>query len=147
MANPTSITSANSVLTLAIQDLFPVPQKIEGFRTDAMFDGGTRELAHGEMGADGFVAYGFIFNLRQLTIELLANSPSIPFFDNWVNATESAREVFICNGTILLPAINKKVTLVNGTLKTEPGFPAAKATLDGVRYELMFQRMIPELTA
>jgi len=147
MATYKTVTSANSVLMLAVANLYPTPQKIEGFRTDAMFDPGNLELAQGERGADGYVAYGFVFNLQNLSIDLLANSPSHQFFDDWVAATKTAREIYRCDGTILLPSIGRKVTLVNGTLKSYPPFPAAKKQLDGLRYELMFEDMIPETTA
>ena len=147
MSNPQTITSANSTLTLAVANLFPVPQNIQGFATDAMFDGGDVEIAEGKIGADGLAAYGFIFNLQTLTIELLANSPSRQFFADLVNATKAAREVYTISGSILVPSINMKVTLVNGTLKSYPPFPAAKKTLEDVRYVLMFQDMLEEATA
>ena len=147
MSNPQTITSANSVLTLAIANLYPVPQQIQGFATDAMFDGGDVEIAEGKIGADGLAAYGFVFNLQSLTIELLPNSPSRQIFEDWVNATKAAREIYTCSGNISLPAINTNITLVNGTLKSYPPFPAAKKVMDDVRYVLMFQDMQAEQTA
>ena len=90
-----TITSANSVLTLAVNGLFPVPQVIQGYAVDDAFEGEAVQQAEILMGVDGVLSAGKVFVPYKMTIHLQADSPSIFLFDAWRNAQDAAVDVLI----------------------------------------------------
>ena len=81
-----TITSANSVLTLAVNGLFPVPQVIQGYAVDDAFEGEAVQQAEILMGVDGVLSAGKVFVPYKMTIHLQADSPSVFLFDTLRNA-------------------------------------------------------------
>ena len=97
----TSITSANIVLTLGVVGLFDTPQTIRGFAPDAAVATQAAAIGESQVGVDGFIAHGFVFGIMPIEVDLLANSPSIKFFDDWIAAELAVREklLFAAGGT------------------------------------------------
>ena len=68
-----SITAANSIYALAILNLYPVPQILQGYSADAAFDteaGAERGAAAGARGPREYRVGGRPFELRRHTIDL-----------------------------------------------------------------------------
>jgi hypothetical protein len=140
-----TITSANSVLALSVTNLYPVPQIIQGFAADDAFTNDSIELAEVVMGVDGHLSAGYIFNPVKLTINIMPDSPSATLFDNWANATKTAREVYMCAGSIQLPSIGKKYTLINGVMTSYKAAPDARRVLQATQYVITFESVIGEV--
>lgn len=136
-----TITSANAVLTLTINNLFP-SQTIQGFAVDDAFEGESVAQSEVLMGVDGILSGGKIFMPYKMTVHLQADSPSIEIFDSWRNAQDASVDVFSASGTILLPSSEMGYTLENGFLTLATPFPAVKKTLQPVVYEITWQRII-----
>jgi len=137
-----TITSANSVLAIAINNYFPVPQTIQGFAVDDAFEGEAVQQSEILMGVDGILSAGKVFVPYKMTIHLQADSPSVFIFDAWRTAQDAAVDVFSASGSITLPSTSMVYTLQNGFLTSATPFPAVKKTLQPLVYEITWQRII-----
>ena len=139
-----TITSANAIYTLSIAGLFPSPLQLQRFSADNVFS--TQPLASSEvmMGVDGFLSGGFVFNPVVQTISLQADSASNNVFDQWHQAQQAAREVYIAQGIIILTAIGKKWTLDRGFLTSYPPIADAAKVLQPRRFGITWNSIVPE---
>ncbi len=137
-----TLTSANSALSLAVVGLFNSPQPIQGYSTDDMFSTETVQPIQTEMGADGRLSAGYTPVPRVLSVVLQADSLSNDFFDTWDGAQQSARESFICNGSILIPSIGRKFALTRGFLTGFQAMPSAGKILRPRTFQITFESII-----
>lgn len=137
-----TITSANAVLTLAVNKYFPVPQVIQGFATDDAFESEAVQQSEVLMGVDGVLSGGKVFVPYKMTIHLQADSPSIFLFDALRSAQDAAVDVFAMSGSITLPSTSMVYTLQNGFLTSATPVPAVKKTLQPLVYEITWQKII-----
>ncbi|CAB3685247.1 hypothetical protein DXK93_11395 [Achromobacter sp. K91] len=140
-----TLTSANSVLMLAVGGVFPVPQKIEGYASDSAFTFEAAKPAQVTMGVDGRMSAGYVPVPRVQTITIQPDSPSMRVFEIWMAASETAREVFYANGTLNIPSIDRKYTLTRGVLTQIPPAPDAKAMLQPMAFQITWQNVSPAL--
>lgn len=139
MANTRTITSANSVLMLAVAGIFPVAQKIEGFAADNMFDTDAFNSSEVVMGVDGRMSAGWVPVVKTQTYTLQADSESIDLFDQWSEIQNTAREVFFADATILLPSVGKKYALTRGVLSNFTPMPGLGKTLKPMTFQITWQ--------
>lgn len=139
-----SITSATAQLSLGVTSLYAAPQAIQGFAVDDAFDTEALEMAETAMGVDGILTGGYVPNPTVMTITLMGDSASIPFFDNWVAATRNVRDLYYAFGTIYLVAVGKKYAMTKGILRNYPQLPDAKKTLQPVKYTIVWQSVLPQ---
>jgi len=143
MAN-NSITSADSIFALTVTNLFPSAQTLEGYAADAMFALGDTEMAQSVRGADGKLSAGFVFGEYLQTITIMPDSPSRQIFETWQLTSLTAKAVFRCNATIILPAIGKKFTLTNGVLQRAKTMPDANRVLQAMPFQINWENVVPE---
>lgn len=141
----TTLTSANSVLMLAVGGIFPVPQKIEGFASDSSFAFTPSKTAAVSMGVDGRLSASYVPSACVQTITIQPDSPSMRVFEIWMMATETAREIFYANGTLSIPSIDRKYTLTRGVLTQIPPAPTAKTVLQSMEFQITWQSVSPAL--
>src|SRR5665213_2902864 len=111
-----TITSANAVLMLSIAGLFDVPVQLQGFAADDIYDSEEVETAETVMGVDGHLSAGFVPVPVNQNITLMPDSPSILFFENWIAAQLTARELYIATGTTRLTSIHRTYAMSRGFL-------------------------------
>ena len=133
MAN---ITSANSIVMIAINSLFPVPQLLQGYAADDVFDTDPLESAETLMGVDGFLSAGFVYVPVQQTYTLQADSPSIFIFDQWWLAQQQNQTIYFAQGSVQLPAINKKYAMIQGVLSNYKIAPDARKVLQPQKFRI-----------
>lgn len=138
-----SITSANAVLMLSINNLFPTPQQIQGFAADDVFDIPQIRSVETSMGVDGVLSMGFVYVAIPWEITLQADSASNAIFDTWWTQMQAAQDVYQANGQIALPGISTKFNLTTGGLTGYKPAPGAKKTLQPRKFELTFQTIAP----
>lgn len=114
MAN--TITSSNSVFTLAVNSVLPVPQLLQGYAVDDAFDTEEVETADAQMGVDGVLSAGYTPYITPMTVHFQAASPSIQVFETWLGAMDAANEVFFAQASITAPSLGKAWTFTNGVL-------------------------------
>ena len=135
----TSITSANSVFTLVVAGLFPVPVQLRGYSSDKAFATEAIQLAEVNMGVDGRMTAGFTPNPVTQSITLQADSPSKTFFNGLIAAMKTAREVYYILGTISLPSTGESFELTRGILTKGKQIPDAQKVLQPMDYEITWE--------
>jgi len=140
-----TITSANSVLTLSIEGLY-APINIQGYAVDDAFESESVQQSEVLMGVDGNLSGGKVWIPYKMTIHLQADSPSVEVFDNWRSNQDAFVDVFVANGTIILPSTGISYALYNGYLTAATPFPAVKKTLQPVVYEITWQTITSSQT-
>jgi hypothetical protein len=138
-----SITSANAQILLSIPSLFPIPQALQGFAVEDIFDVAEIEPTETQMGVDGILSAGFVFVPVEQTFALQADSPSIIIFDTWWTAMQIAKDVYFATATVLLPGLGKKWAMNNGVLKSYKPLPDAKKVLQPQRFRITWQSALP----
>lgn len=113
-----TLTAANSVITLTIAGLFPVPVQLQGFAADDIFDSEAIEPAETLMGVDGKLSAGWVPMPIKQGFTLQADSDSVAFFETWYQAQQNVREIFRGSGLIVLPSVNRKMIMTNGVLSS-----------------------------
>ena len=124
-----SITSANAVFMLSISSLYASPQQLMNFATDDIYDADVIQVAEAMMGVDGHLTAGHVFEPVQMKIAFMADSPSLPIFENWETNQRKVGDVYPASGTITLVGVNRQYTLNNGFLVSYPVLPNAKKVL------------------
>lgn len=135
----TSITSANSIFTLVVAGLFPVPVQLRGYSTDRAFTTEAIDLAEVQMGVDGRMTAGYMPMPTKQTITLQADSPSKDIFTTLIQAMKTAREVFYISGSIALPSTGESFTLTRGILTNVKQIPDAQKVLQPVDYVITWE--------
>lgn len=138
MAN-TTITSANSILTMVVPGLFPVPVSIQGYSTDDAFMLDALDLAETVMGVDGKMSAGYVPKEVKLTITLQADSDSKEFFAILTQAVKTAREIFYMSATLSLPSTGEAFTFTRGILTSVDQAPAAKKMLQPQKFVITWE--------
>ena len=134
-----SITSSNSVYLLSITGLYAVPQQLQGFAADDIFDTESIETAETIMGADGKLSAGFIFVPIKQSVMLQADSDSNTLFEAWYAAEQTAREKFFANGVVHLPGIGRSYVMTNGVLTTYAPISDAKKVMQPRKYGITWE--------
>lgn len=141
-----NITSADAVLTLAITPLFPIPQQLQGFGVDDIYDIPQIKSVEAMMGVDGIKSSGFVFTLVPQTITLQADSPSNRIFDTWWASMQAAKADYPASGLILLRSVESKFQMINGSLTGYKPAPAGKRVLQPRTYEITWEKVLPSQT-
>lgn len=141
-----TITSANSVVALTVPGLFPAPVLLHGFSAERIWESDSLVMTESQIGVDGRKTAGYIFNLLKQTFSLQADSPSRNFFTTIINAQKAAREIFIINGTIDLPATNESFICSNGTLESAKMLPDGGKVLQAMDFVIVWQSIQPTLS-
>jgi hypothetical protein len=137
-----SITSANSIILLSITGLFPVPQQLQGFAADDIFDVGDIAPAEISMGVDGKLSAGYVNVPVPLGIMLQADSDSNDLFDAWYAANRASGDIYFANGVVRLPSVQRSFALKKGVLMGYKPAPDGKKILQPRKYSIMFESMI-----
>lgn len=138
MASP-SITSVNSIYMLAITGLYTVPQQLQGFSADDIFDTGEINSAEVVMGLDGKIAAGYVPVAIVQNITLLANSDSNALFEAWWASQRAAQELYFATGIIRMPSVKRSYALTNGVLTGYSPMSDAKKTLQPRKYTITWE--------
>lgn len=133
-----TITSANAVYLLSVPGVFNAPQQLQGFGVDEAFDTEAAETAEAVIGVDGVAVSGMVPRLTTQTITLLAASKSFTLFEDWVRAQDTVRDVFYATGTIILPSLQRKYSLPQGTLTRWPAIANARRTLQQRQFTIVW---------
>ncbi len=135
----TTITSANSILTMIVPGLFPVPVSIQGYSTDDAFMLDALDLAETVMGVDGRMSAGYVPKEVKLTVTLQADSASKDFFAILTQAVKTAREVFYMSATLSLPSTGEAFTFTRGILTSVEQLPSAKKMLQPQKFVITWE--------
>lgn len=144
MAGNNTITSADAIFSLTVTNLYPTAQVLEGYAADAMFAFGDTEMANTVRGVDGKLSAGFVFGEYLQTITVMPDSPSWQIFETWMLTSLTAKAVFRCNATVILPSTGRKYTLTNGVLQRTKAMPDAQRVLAAGTFQISWESVTPE---
>lgn len=138
-----SLTGASAIITFAIPGLFNTPVQIQGFAADDVFDADVQEIAETSMGVDGLLSGGYVNVPVKQTIALQADSPSIPFFENWAAQQARAVDVYTADGRCNIVATGRTYIMTRGFLTSYATMPAVKKLLQPRRFTVTWQSVRP----
>ncbi len=137
-----SITSANAIITLTIPGLYAIPQQLQGFSAENIYEMASLEVVQTAMGVDGLLSGGFVNNPVEQTFDLQADSPSNTIFETWASSQRQAKDIYIANGETRLPSINRAYVSTKGYLISLPPAPSAARILQARRYVIRWERVV-----
>ena len=140
-----TITSANSVFTLSVAGLFPVPQQLSGYSTERAWNTDGVDLAETQMGVDGRMTAGYVPNPVPQTISLQADSPSKAIFTAIARAMVASRDVYYISGTIDLPSTGESFVGRRGVLQNVKKIADAGKVLQAMDYKIVWESLEPTL--
>lgn len=138
-----SISAANATIFLSITNLFPTAIQIQGFAKDDTYDVSDITPNETMMGVDGFLSGGRVNVPVPWTVHLMADSPSMRFFDQWNAAEAAINDSYIANGVVLLNTINTQWIMTRGFLTRFKPMPDAKQLLQPRAFEITWQSVLP----
>lgn len=133
------ITSANSVLILTCEDLYPSGVQLENFSADQLIAQADEELASTRMGVDGYMSAGWIPSIKQVTISIEPSSPTVEVFDTIYKAQAQARTPYRLNLAVTVPSTGKTLTYKEGVLKGWKLLADHKQVLDPIQASIDFE--------
>ncbi len=144
-----TITAANAVFLLSIADLYPVPQKLQGFGVDDAFTMDAADMTETQVGVDGFGVAGYVPRVVPMTIRFLASARSLDVFENWIGAMDAAGEVLYCSAVISQPSIGRKYTCYLGSLMRVSTMADVRRVLQNREFHINWlpQGTIPAISA
>lgn len=116
MAQQKTITSANTVFTLAIAGIIPAPVQLQGFTADDVFDIERIAVGQSTMGIDGKLSAGFVFSEVPQSITLQADSDSNDLFEEWYRQEKLNKDKFFAKGMVMFPSLGMGYVLTKGAL-------------------------------
>jgi hypothetical protein len=137
------ITSANTVIMLAVANVFPAPVKLQQFAAEDIFD--TEDTAPAEvgMGVDGHLFAGVILTPTLQTFTFSPDSPSCPLFDLWNQLQIAGKSLLPANAEILMPSLSQSWTMTNGVLSRFKPMPQAKKVLQPRQFQITWESASP----
>lgn len=124
------ITSANSVIVLTCEDLYPSGVQLDNFSADSSITQADEEIASTRMGIDGHMSSGWIPSIKSVSVSVEPTSDAATVFDTIYKASQTARAPYTISLTVNVPSIGKTVTYKNGTLKNWKPLPDHRQVLD-----------------
>ena len=136
-----TLTTANSILMLKIEDLYPVPVPISGYAVDDAFATDEVKSSATMMGFCGIFSAGFTPFPVLLSFNLLPDILFAVVFDTWIGAERKRGEVYVASATILIQGTGALYTFKRGFLGTFSIMPDAKKILQPRKFTITFEEM------
>jgi hypothetical protein len=140
-----TLTVANSVISATVEALYTSATQLTGYSADDAFDFDAVENGEYQMGIDGTLSAGFVYNEIPFTVTFNADSPSVQIFENIWSYEQSNRTKLAHNWTITLPNLSRRYDLKNGFMKSYKA-PSGKKVLQPAVVQLVFARIEPSST-
>lgn len=113
-----TLTTANSVIVMTVAGLYPSGLTLSGYAADNVFEAGEVENGEFQMGIDGKLSAGFVFNEIPMTITLSADSSSLRAFEEIWARERANRDKLAISLSVTLPSLGRRSTLRNGFLRS-----------------------------
>jgi hypothetical protein len=138
-----TITSANSVVTMTVAGLFTTGVQLQGYSTDKAWDTAAVVVTETQIGVDGRKTAGLVFNAVKQTYSFQSDSPSVAFFEAIYAAQRVARDVYYITATIDLPATGQSYVCNKGTLEDYNSMASAGKVLTAREFAINWASIQP----
>lgn len=137
-----SITSANSIIMFTIPGIFAIPQQLQGYSADDIFDTESIAPAETQMGLDGKLAAGWMPVATKQGFTLMADSPSVTLFEALYAAQNAEKDVFFIAGLITLPSVRKTYVMANGVMTGYSPMSDGKKVLQPRKFSITWESVV-----
>ena len=137
------LTAADVSISLIVAGLFSNPQTLQGFEVDDIFSTPDVETAETKMGVDGKLSAGWIPAPIMMDIHLQGDSLSVDLFESVYEYEQAARTKLAWSGRVRIPALGKSYVMTNGYLKAYKPSSDAKKILQGRKFGLVWESVLP----
>ena len=131
-----TITSANSVVTMTVAGLFTTGVQLQGYSTDKAWDTAAVVVTETQIGVDGRKTAGLVFNAVKQTYSFQADSPSVALFEAIYTAQRAARDVYYISAIIDLPSTGESYVCNKGTLEDYNSVASAGKVLSAREFSI-----------
>jgi hypothetical protein len=138
-----TITSANSVVSIIVAGLFPSPVQLQGYSTDKAWDTAAVVLTETQIGVDGRKTAGLVFNAVKQTYSFQADSPSVALFEAIFAAQRVARDVYYITAIVDLPSTGQSYACNKGTLEDYNSVASAGKVLGAREFSINWGSVTP----
>lgn len=138
------LTSASAIITITATGVFNLPQQLQGFGADDVYDVPAIVAGEKSMGVDGFLSAGFVFVDTPQDFTLQADSPSNVVFDQIYRYESTNRTKVVLQGVTIIPAVGLKWVAARGFLMSYSPAPAAGKILKPRKYNIAWERLVPQ---
>ena len=140
-----TITSANSIVTITVAGLFPIPIQLQGYSTDKAWDTAATVVTETQIGVDGRKTAGLVYNAIKQTFSFQADSPSVQYFEAIYAAQRATRDVLYLNAIIVLPSTGEVYVCNKGTLEDYNAVPSAGKVLTAREFSINWGSIQPSI--
>jgi hypothetical protein len=131
-----TITSDNASFLLTVANVYPNGIPLYGFGVDDAFVAETAETAEIQVGVDGYGVMGYRPRSVAMSVRLLASSPSILVFQNWLAMEDQIGDKLPASAIIIIPSAGQKYTCANGALMRTPTMPPVRRVLGNMEWRI-----------
>lgn len=136
-----NLTSANTIIHLAVIGLIATPTRLQGFATDDVFSTDDVNGVETMMGVDGKLSAGFVPQPKIQRYVLQADSKSNDFFERWARQQELTKEVYIASGLAHLIGLERKYVMTRGFLTAHSPVATMKKTAQPRTYTITWEQI------
>lgn len=142
MANRATLTVANSVIWMVVPDLFPVPQRLQGYAADDVMSTERVQSVEAVMGLDGLLSAGWMPTPKIQEFTLQADSPSVIIFDEIQQSQEAIQDAYVIDMNITLTSIGRNFVCTKGFLTDYSPVPDARKILQPRKFRITWESII-----
>lgn len=136
----TDITSANAKLIFTCDELYPSGVEIQMFSTNQSWNADALQTAETRMGVDGHMAAGYVPNIKTVTVQLEASSPSRRYFQTVQKAMIENQKIYKCSLTAIIPSIGEQVIWSEGVLQNGTVTSTAARVMEPTAWTFHFEK-------
>ena len=136
MALNKTLTATDAIVSVKVDNLFPVPQIIDGFEIDNAFQLSDINIAQTVLTLDGELTGGYVPSIVDFTINVLPVSLSKQFFVDWMQASKTNQTMFKATFNITIPGEKASYILTDVILVTGKILPSVNSILQPVSYKV-----------
>ena len=145
LGRESTITSANSVVSIMVPGLFPVPVQLFGYSVEKAWDTAALVVTETQIGVDGRKTAGVVYNPVKQTFSFQADSPSVLVFEQIYSAQRMARDVYYLFAMIDLPSTGESYICNKGTLEDYNPIASAGKVLNAREFMVNWGSIQPTL--
>lgn len=141
MARNMDVTSANCELILKVEELYPSGISLQMFATDQSFSQENSVVSEPRMGVDGYMVAGYTPNIKQVTVNLEACSPSYEALAQVYRAMEANKRIYECTLVVRAPSLGLTWTWSKGVMVSGTTVPPAQKTFGPTAWVFAFESL------
>lgn len=136
----TDITSANAKLILTCEELYPSGVELQMFSTNQAWNADALQVAETRMGVDGHMAAGYVPNIKTMTIQLEASSPSRRYMQTIQKAMIANQRIYKVSLTAIIPSIGEQVIWSEGVMQNGAVTSTAARVMEPTSWVFHFEK-------